>query len=104
MTPKQWAAVGALASISFAVAAQQAPDRSDPLDAKAAVPAPSYKSAFVDYQRAGNGQQPSADKLWRIANDEVAKPLPHATDAPTTTDAASPPEKAHAADHGKHHH
>jgi hypothetical protein len=103
MTPKQWIAVGALASMSFVAAAQQAPDRPNPLDANAAVPAVSYKSAFDNYQRASTDQQPSADNVWRMANDEVAKPHAQTGHAIETAAASSPPEKAKAVDHSKHH-
>jgi hypothetical protein len=103
MTPKQWIALAALASMSFAAAAQQAPDRPNPLDANAAVPAARYQSAFAHYQRASSDQQPSADKVWRIANDAVAKPHAQTGHAIETADASSPPEKAPAVGHGKHH-
>jgi hypothetical protein len=103
MTPQQWVAVGALASMPFAAGAQQRPGPPNPLDANAAVPAASYKSAFDDYQRASTDQQPSADKVWRMANDEVAKPRPHTGHAIETANASLPPEKTQAADHGKHH-
>jgi hypothetical protein len=102
MTPKQWFAVGALASMPFTLAAQQAPARPDPLDANAAVPTPTYKSAFDNYQPASRDQQPSADKVWRMANDQVAQPNAHAGHAVQTTD-GSPPAKAQAVDHSKHH-
>jgi hypothetical protein len=103
MTPKQWIAVGALASMSFVAAAQQAPDRPNPLDANAAVPAVSYKSAFDNYQRASSDQQPSADKVWRMANDDVAKTDAHMADATQEAVAAPPPAKAPPVDHSKHH-
>jgi hypothetical protein len=103
MTPKQWSALAALASLACAVAAQQAPERPNPLDANAAVPAASYKSAFDNYQRTSSDQQPSADKVWRIANDEVAKPQAQTGHPIETAAASSLPEKAQAVDHSKHH-
>jgi hypothetical protein len=103
MRPKQWVAVGVLASMSFAVTAQQASERPNPLDANAAVPAATYKSAFDNYQRVSGEPQPSADKVWRMANDEVAKRRPHTGHGIEPTDAGPPPEKAQAFDHGIHH-
>lgn len=102
MTPNQWVATGVLASLPLALAAQQPSARPDPIDANAAVPAASYKSAFDNYQPASLDQQPSADKVWRIANEAVAKPDPHAGHAVQTAD-SSPPPKKQAVDHGKHH-
>jgi hypothetical protein len=103
MTPKQWLAAGALALTSFAVAAQQARERPNPLDANAAVQAASYKSAFDNYQRTNSDQQPSADKVWRRANEEVAKPHADTGRATQTAAASSLPEKAPSVDHGNHH-
>jgi hypothetical protein len=98
MTLKQWFAVGALASMSFAVTAQRAPERPDPLDASAAVPAPVYKSAFENFQKESNDGQPSADKVWRAANDALARSDAHGEHAARDTAAKTP-----ASDHGKHH-
>jgi hypothetical protein len=103
MSHKQWLAVGALASFSFAVTAQQVPDRPNPLDANATVPAPSYKSAFENFQKLPKDEQPSADKVWRTANDEVAKS--DADSGQATADAPAPPAPAKTPpmDHSKHH-
>jgi hypothetical protein len=103
MTRKHWVAVGALASMSFVAAAQQAPDRPNPLDANAAVPAASYQSAFDNYQRASRDEQPSADKVWRKANDEVAKTDLHLAHAAQEAVTAPAPAKAPPVDHSKHH-
>jgi hypothetical protein len=94
MTLKQWVAVGALASASFAVTARPASDRPNPLDANATVPAGSYKSAFDNFQKLSSEDQPSADKVWRAANDEVAKPDAHGVQA--TEEAAATPAAAKA--------
>lgn len=99
MRPSQWIAVGAVASMPFAVAAQQA--RPDPIDANATVPAAAYKSAFESYQRAGSEAQPSADKVWRKANEEVAKAGPHNGHAAPHVPAPAP-DKALAGEQSKH--
>jgi hypothetical protein len=103
MTPKHWVAAGVLASASFAVTAQPVPDRPTPLDANATVPAASYKSAFDTYRRTSNEEQPSADKVWRQANDEVAKSVAHSGHATQEAAASAAPAKALPTDHSKHH-
>lgn len=103
MTPIQWLAAGALACASFAAIANPAP--ANPLDGAAAVPAPTYQSAFDTYRPATSEGQPSADKVWRAANDELSKPVAHgdgghampATVAPSATSKTAP------IDHSKHH-
>jgi hypothetical protein len=120
MTPRQFAAACALASISFAAAAQRAPVRPDPLDANATVPALTYESVFDTFQKRSGDEQPSADKGWRAANDAVAQSeghgshgAPAATVAPATAVApvapvaplptTPAPAKAPTSDHSKHH-
>jgi hypothetical protein len=103
MTLKQWVAIGALASASFAVTAQPAPNRPNPLDASATVPAASYKSAFDNFQKLPSNEQPSPDKLWRAANDEVAKSGAHSGHAAQEAAAAPAAAQATPVDHSKHH-
>ena len=102
MKPKRWLALGALASMPLTLAAQQTPTRLDPLVANAPVPAALYKSAFDNYQAAKSEQQPSADKVWRLANEQVAKPHAHAGNAVQAAE-SSPPPKASVVDHSNHH-
>jgi hypothetical protein len=103
MTLKQWVAIGALASASLAAAAQPAPTQPNPLDASAAVPTLLYKSVFDSDPQAFPDEQPSADKVWRKANDEVAKADANGSHA-TAQGAASPsPATAPPMDHSKHH-
>jgi hypothetical protein len=52
------------------LAAAPAPAR-DPLDARAPVPAASYRSAFAGYR--GAASTPASAIPWRAANDEVAR-------------------------------
>jgi hypothetical protein len=103
MTLKQWVAIGALASASLAAAAQPASAQPNPADASAAVPTLAYESVFDSYPQSSTDGQPSADKVWRKANDEVAKADAHGSHA-TAEGAASPsPAKAAPMDHSKHH-
>lgn len=103
MTLKQWLAAGMLASAPLAGYAQQATEPRGPADASAAVPALHYESAFDAYRRADSAQNPSPDKTWRTANDEVAKPGGHVEHAPSKEAAAPPPAKPAPVDHSKHH-
>lgn len=103
MTLKQWVAAGALASASFAVTAQPGSARLDPLDANATVPAVSYKSAFDTYQRTSREEQPSADKVWREANDQVAKSGAHSGHAMQEAAASPAAAKVPPTDNSKHH-
>jgi hypothetical protein len=117
MTPSQFAAACVLASMSFAAAAQRVPIRPDPLDANAAVPTPAYQSVFDTFQKQSGDEQPSPDKGWRAANDEVARSEEHgghgapaapvappAAVAPVTQRPIAPaPAKAPTSDHSKHH-
>jgi hypothetical protein len=101
MTPLQWFAVGALASASFAALAAPAP--AHPLDGTATVPAPTYQSAFDTYRAASGEAQPSADKVWRSANDELAKSGAHDSHPVPEAVTPAPAPKAPPADHSKHH-
>jgi hypothetical protein len=106
MTPIQWFAAGALASASFAAIANPAPAPANPLDTSAAVPAPTYESAFNTYRPATTEGQPSADKAWRAANDELSKPGAHGHGGHAMPAAAPPPATPKTAppmDHSKHH-
>lgn len=67
-------------------------DGADPLDAKAAVASPAYRSAFVGYRATADEPKPLS---WREANDLVLRiggwrayqrePLPGAASAPRAT-------------------
>ncbi len=72
----RWLVRAALCTSAFAAQAQGASSptaapatRSDPLDAKANVPAPSYRSSFSRLRSLGDDQPLS----WREANDAVAR-------------------------------
>jgi hypothetical protein len=103
MTLRQLSAVGVLTSMAFAVTAQQVSGQPDPLDANAAVPVTSYHSAYKDYRQLSGDEQPSADKVWRAANDEVAKSDGHAAAATNEAVAPPPPADAPPCDHSQHH-
>jgi hypothetical protein len=105
MTPQQWFVFGALACASFVVHAQPAQARPNPVDANATVPLVSYRSAFDTYQRASSEEQPSPDKVWRQANEEVAKSGAHSGHAMPPQSSPVPPAapKAPPTDHSKHH-
>lgn len=117
MTQQHWVVACAFALASFAVSAQPAASRPDPLDASAAVPPAVYKSVFEGYQRSASAEQPSPDKLWRQANADVGSPDEHsghtaapaqppATPAtvPTTPAPAPAPAAKSPVDHSKHDH
>jgi len=95
MTLKLWLAAGVLTSLSFGAIAQQAAQTPDPLDANAAVPASTYESAFKNYQDVAENQT-SPDKIWRAANDEMARLGGHAGHMESETLPTSD-------DHNKHH-
>lgn len=59
----------ALCTAALAAAAQTA--RPDPLDAGAAVPAATYRSALAGYRSAAS--TPATALGWKQANDEVAR-------------------------------
>lgn len=100
----RWLVRAALCTTAFAAQAQGAGSptatkatRSDPLDAKADVPALSYRSSFSSYRAFSDGKPLS----WRESNDAVARiggwrvyareaQQPEAT--PTGTDAATAPK------------
>lgn len=71
MNIRHWFVLGALCA-PLAALAQQAPEQQRPQDAGAAVPALSYVSAFDGFQSAVSAEQPSPDKVWRAANQQVA--------------------------------
>ncbi|MBZ2207299.1 hypothetical protein [Massilia soli] len=78
MTQRKSIAIGLMAALPFAALAQSAPAKSDPLDAKAAVTATAYQSAFADYVSAASlDNETSPDKVWRAANDKVAQAEGH---------------------------
>lgn len=81
--------VAAAALLPLSAAAQVRP--ANPADANVPVPASSYTSAFRDYRSAAE-DQPSPDKVWRIANEEVQNQGGHASHAPSG--AASAPSGA----------
>lgn len=103
----KWATVATMAALPFAALAQQVPQQPSPLDANATVPASTYESAFKDYVPVATGAQAPPDKVWRAANDDIAKSDGHAGHVePPTTKApppASAPAKAAPMDHSKHH-
>jgi hypothetical protein len=104
MTLQQCLAMGLLASLPFTATAQQAANRPNPSDASAAVPDWAYASAFKGY-RAAPGDQEPADKVWRTANDEVAKLGGHSGHIKSNGQVEASPKPAQAApmDHGRHH-
>jgi hypothetical protein len=99
-----WLTVAALASLPFAVVAQQKQNQSDPTNANAPVSGAAYESAFKNYQPAADQQQ-SPDKTWRAANEEVGKLGGHAGNMKDGSFASSAPAPAQAmpADRSKHH-
>lgn len=79
MTQRKSIAIGLMAALPFAALAQSAPAKSDPLDAKSAVTATAYQSAFADYVPAARlDNEASPDQAWRAANDKVAQSEGHA--------------------------
>jgi hypothetical protein len=75
--------------------AQPATPRPDPLDARAAVPAPDYRSSLAAYRRAGEAPPVG----WREANDNVTR----IGGWRAYTREAQQPEAAGSAAHGAHH-
>ncbi|MDB5841666.1 MAG: hypothetical protein JWQ23_3618 [Herminiimonas sp.] len=116
MTLKQWTAIGVLALLPFAASAQQASRQPNPLDMNATVPVSIYESAFTSYQATAD-EQASPDKVWRAANDEMARLGGHAGHVKEEATATSPlvpsapapgkntsaPAQAMPMDHSKHH-
>ena len=105
------AACSAVLQAAAQTVASARPAPPDPLDAKAAVPAPRYASAFARFQR-GDADKPVS---WREANDTVARiggwrvyareaKQPDAAPAATPPAAAPAPQKAAPmpAGHGGH--
>lgn len=66
MTHRHWLLLTALA---VGTALAQKPERPDPADPDARVPAPTYRSAFENYRRLED--VPRAG--WRESNDEAAR-------------------------------
>jgi hypothetical protein len=62
--------VALLAAWPLAAAAQTAPPRPDPLDAKAAAASLSYRSSLADYRRSATDPAPLD---WREANAQVER-------------------------------
>ncbi len=68
----RWLMPATLCALASAATAQPSPPaapRADPLDARAAVPAPAYDSALSRYRRTGEPKPIP----WRDANDSVAR-------------------------------
>jgi hypothetical protein len=103
MTPTQWFVLGTLASVSLAGAAQPVIAGHNPLDPDATVAGVNYQSAFANFHRNSGEQIPSPDKVWRYANDDLAKTALHGAHAMPTAEPPPAPAKAPSTDHSKHH-
>ncbi|NML59837.1 hypothetical protein HHL21_01805 [Massilia sp. RP-1-19] len=103
MTLKQSIAIGLMAALPFAALAQSASVQPDPRDAKAAVPAIAYQSAFADYAPAvGTDDEATPDMRWRAANDKVAQSDGHAGHHASPPKSPAPAAKHTPVDHSKH--
>lgn len=110
MLKKQWLALSACAALPLTVFAQQERATYNPTDANAPVIVVPYESAFKGF-RTANGDEPSPDKTWRSANDEMGKLGGHAGHMkaeqaqPATSSAvkSAPARPDSAVDHSKHH-
>jgi hypothetical protein len=98
-----WLTVAAMASLPFAVAAQQTQHETDPINADAPVSGAAYVSVFKDYQPAAD-EFPSPDKTWRTANEEAGRLGGHGGHMKDGSTGSSTPAPAQAmpADHSKH--
>lgn len=118
MSFQKWLALVTLAALHCAALAQQKPLATNPAD-PSAPSAPSaalrHDSAFSTYQAASHAD-PSPDKAWRAANEEMEKLGGHAghlkqarlqTQTPALIQAApvpsAQPGNAAPVDHSKHH-
>jgi hypothetical protein len=110
MLKKQWFALGACAALPFAVLAEQKHPAYNPTDVHAPVIVVPYESAFKGFRTASD-DEPSPDKAWRSANDEMGKLGGHAGHMkaeqaqPATSSAvkSAPARPDSAVDHSKHH-
>lgn len=103
MTLKKSIAIGLMAALPFAALAQITPAKADPRDAKAAVPAMAYQSAFADYvPAAGKDDEATPDKGWRAANDKLAQSEGHAGHHASAPKSPAPPAKDTPVDHSNH--
>lgn len=72
MSIKYWMALSLAAAFPVVVVAQDRSQQSDPSNPTEYVSEPSYQSAFKTYQPLMESTE-SSDKVWRAANDEVAR-------------------------------
>lgn len=118
MSSQKWLAFVTLAALHGAALAQQKPLATNPADPSAPAAVLRHDAAFNAYQAASHAQ-PSPDKAWRAANEEMEKlgghaghlkdarrqtPAPAAVPViPASAATVAQPGKAAPADHGTHH-
>ena len=98
MQKKQWLASTCLALMPLAVIGQPQRAEANPLDARVAVPAPRYESAFQSY-RSVSDDDTTPDTVWRAINDQVKELGGHAGHIKNGNAAATPDSMKH----DKHH-
>lgn len=89
MSFSNWLTASALAWLPLAAFAQQAQPPSDPSSTSAPVAIPEYQSAFANYLAAPQASD-TPDKVWRMANQEVANQGGHGGHAMAPASANNP--------------